>query len=152
MKGYYKMPIQTAEVLDSDGWLRTGDQAVEEEDGFIRITGRLKDVIIRGGENIYPKEVEDFLREMPGIKDVQIVAVPSEKYGEEAAAFVQLFDSVNLEASIIQDYCRGRIARYKTPKYIFFTDSFPMTANGKVQKYILREEAAACLQQLQMAH
>ena len=98
MKGYYKMPQQTAEVLSADGWLRTGDQAVEEEDGFIRITGRLKDVIIRGGENIYPKEVEDFLRDIPNIRDVQIVAVPSEKYGEEAAAFVQLHDGTALEA------------------------------------------------------
>ncbi|MBN1566843.1 MAG: AMP-binding protein [Acidobacteria bacterium] len=142
MKGYYKMPQQTAEVLNSDGWLRTGDQAVEDEDGFIRITGRLKDVIIRGGENIYPKEVEDFLREIPNIRDVQIVAVPSEKYGEEAAAFVQLRDGISLEAAEIQDFCRGKIARYKIPRHIFFTDSYPMTASGKIQKYKLREEAA----------
>jgi fatty-acyl-CoA synthase len=142
MKGYYKMPQQTAEILSSDGWLRTGDQAVEEEDGFIRITGRLKDVIIRGGENIYPKEVEDFLREIPNIRDVQIVAVPSEKYGEEAAAFVQLRDGITLEPAEIQDFCRGKIARYKIPKHIFFTDSYPMTSNGKIQKVKLREEAA----------
>ena len=136
------MPQQTAEVLSSDGWLRTGDQAVEEEDGFIRITGRLKDVIIRGGENIYPKEVEDFLREIPNIRDIQIVAVPSEKYGEEAAAFVQLHDGTTLEPGEIQDFCRGKIARYKIPKHIFFTDSYPMTASGKIQKFKLREEAA----------
>jgi fatty-acyl-CoA synthase len=145
MKGYYKMPQQTAEVLSSDGWLRTGDQAIEDEDGFIRITGRLKDVIIRGGENIYPKEVEDFLREIPSIRDVQIVAVPSEKYGEEAAAFVQLRDGIALEPAEIQDFCRGKIARYKIPKHIFFTNSYPMTASGKIQKFKLREEAASRL-------
>lgn len=142
MKGYYKMPQQTAEVVNADGWLRTGDQAVEDESGFIRITGRLKDVIIRGGENIYPKEVEDFLREIPNIRDVQIVAVPSEKYGEEAAAFVQLRDGMPLEEAEIQDFCRGKIARYKIPRHIFFTDAFPMTASGKIQKFKLREEAA----------
>jgi fatty-acyl-CoA synthase len=146
MKGYYKMPQQTAETISPDGWLRTGDQAVEDSEGYIRITGRLKDVIIRGGENIYPKEVEDFLREIPQILDVQIVAVPSEKYGEEAAAFVQLQNGSNLEASDIQDYCRGKIARYKTPKYIFFTNSFPMTASGKIQKFKLRETAKQKLQ------
>ncbi len=148
MKGYYKMPQQTAEVLSADGWLRTGDQAVEEDNGFIRITGRLKDVIIRGGENIYPKEVEDFLRDIPNVRDVQIVAVPSEKYGEEAAAFVQLHDGRALEAGEIQDFCRGKIARYKIPKHIFFTDSFPMTASGKIQKFKLREEAAARLSKI----
>jgi len=143
MKGYYKMPLQTAETLDADGWLRTGDQAVEDSEGYIRITGRLKDVIIRGGENIYPKEVEDFLRGIPNIRDVQIVAVPSKKYGEEAAAFVQLHAGAALEAAEIQDFCRGKMARYKVPKYIFFTDSYPMTASGKVQKFILRKKAAA---------
>jgi fatty-acyl-CoA synthase len=141
MKGYYKMPQQTAEAISPDGWLRTGDQAVGDEAGYIKITGRLKDVIIRGGENIYPKEVEDFLREIPNIRDVQIVAVPSEKYGEEAAAFVQMREGANLEASEIQDFCRGKIARYKIPKFIFFTDSFPLTASGKVQKFKLRETA-----------
>lgn len=151
MKGYYKMPQQTAEVLGEDGWLRTGDQAVVDEDGFIRITGRLKDVIIRGGENIYPKEVEDFLRDIPSIRDVQIVAVPDQKYGEEAAAFVQLRDGAALEPAEIQDFCRGKIARYKIPRYIFFTDSYPMTASGKIQKFKLREEAAARLRELETA-
>jgi fatty-acyl-CoA synthase len=146
MKGYYKMPQQTAEVISPDGWLRTGDQAVEDEGGFIKITGRLKDVIIRGGENIYPKEVEDFLRGIPHIRDVQIVAVPSEKYGEEAAAFVQLHEGTSIEPAEIQDFCRGKIARYKIPKHIFFTDSYPMTASGKIQKFKLRQEAANKLQ------
>jgi fatty-acyl-CoA synthase len=142
MKGYYKMPEQTAEVLSADGWLRTGDQAVKDEAGFVRITGRLKDVIIRGGENIYPKEVEDFLREFPNIRDIQIVAVPSEKYGEEAAAFIQPDSGIVLKETEIQDFCRGKIARNKIPKHIFFTNSFPMTASGKIQKFKLREEAA----------
>jgi len=145
MRGYYKLPQQTAEAISIDGWLRTGDQAVEDEEGYIKITGRLKDVIIRGGENIYPKEVEDFLRGIRNIRDVQIVAVPSEKYGEEAAAFVQLHDGAALEPSEIQDFCRGQIARYKIPKYIFFTDSYPLTASGKVQKFKLREEAKSKL-------
>ncbi|NLO89763.1 MAG: AMP-binding protein [Clostridia bacterium] len=142
MKGYYKMPKETAAVIDQDGWLRTGDMALKDERGYYKITGRIKDMIIRGGENIYPKEVEDFLYTMEGIKDVQIVGVPDEKYGEEVAAFVQVKEGYSLEPSDIQDYCRGRIARYKIPKHIFFVESFPMTANGKIQKYKLREEAA----------
>jgi fatty-acyl-CoA synthase len=98
-----------------------------------------------GGENLYPKEVEDFLRDIPNIRDIQIVAVPSEKYGEEAAAFVQLHDGTTLKAGEIQDFCRGEIARYKIPKHIFFTDEYPMTASGKIQKLKLREEASARL-------
>jgi len=145
MKGYYKMPEETAKAIDADGWLHTGDIAVLDPDGNYRITGRLKDMIIRAGENIYPKELEDFLYTIPGIKDVQVVGVPSLKYGEEVAAYVQLKNGTNLEASEIQDYCRRRIARYKVPKYVFFVDSFPVTANGKVQKYKLREDAIARL-------
>jgi len=142
MKGYYQMPAETAQAIDSDGWLHTGDIAILREDGNYKITGRLKDMIIRGGENIYPKEVEDFLHGMEGVKDVQVVGVPSEKYGEEVVAYVQLKSGYSLEASEIQDYCRTRIARYKIPRYIYFTEQFPITANGKVQKYKLREDAA----------
>ncbi len=145
MRGYYKMPAETAKVIDAQGWLRTGDIALLDEAGNYRITGRLKDVIIRAGENIYPKEVEGFLLEMPGIRDVQIVGVPSEKYGEEVAAYIQLRNGESIEASEIQDFCRTRIARYKVPKYIFFVDRFPLTANGKVQKYKLREDAVRSL-------
>jgi len=142
MKGYYKMPGETAAAIDEDGWLHSGDIAVKDENGYYKITGRLKDMIIRRGENIYPKEVEDFLYTMEGIKDVQIVGVPDEKYGEEVAAYVQLKEGYSLEPSDIQDYCRGKIARYKIPKYIFFVDKYPMTASGKIQKYKLREDAA----------
>jgi fatty-acyl-CoA synthase len=145
MKGYYKMPHETAAAIDSEGWLRTGDTAMSTEDGYYKITGRLKDLIIRGGENIYPKEVEDFLHGVPGIRDVQIVGVPSEKYGEEVAAYVQLHKDIALEAGDIEDFCRGKIARYKIPKYVFFVDSFPMTTSGKIQKFKLREDAAARL-------
>ena len=145
MKGYYQMPAETAQAIDSEGWLHSGDIAILREDGNYRITGRLKDMIIRGGENIYPKEVEDFIHGVEGIKDVQVVGVPSEKYGEEVVAYVQLKSGYSLEASEIQDYCRTRIARYKIPRHIFFTDQFPTTASGKVQKYKLREDAAARL-------
>lgn len=142
MKGYYKMPEETAKAIDKDGWLHSGDVAVRREDGYYMITGRCKDMIIRGGENIYPKEIEDFLYGVPGVKDVQVVGVPSEKYGEEVAAYVQVKDGASLEPSDVQDFCRGKIARYKIPKYVFFVEEFPLTVSGKIQKYKLREDAA----------
>lgn len=142
MKGYYNMPEETAKAIDKDGWLHSGDIAIRRDDGYFQITGRCKDMIIRGGENIYPKELEDFLYGVPGLKDVQVVGVPSEKYGEEVAAYVQVKEGASLEPSDVQDYCRGKIARYKIPKYVFFVDEFPLTASGKIQKYKLREDAA----------
>ncbi len=142
MKGYYNMPEETAKVIDKEGWCHSGDIAIRREDGYYQITGRLKDMIIRGGENIYPKELEDFLYGVPGVKDVQVVGVPSEKYGEEVVAYVQTEEGASLEPSDIQDFCRGRIARYKIPKYVFFVEEFPLTASGKIQKFILREDAA----------
>ena len=142
MKGYYKMPEETAKAIEPDGWLHSGDIAIRRPDGYYQITGRLKDMIIRGGENIYPKELEDFLYGVPGVKDVQVVGVPSEKYGEEVAAYIQLKEGASLEPSDVQDFCRGKIARYKIPKYIFFVEEFPLTASGKVQKFVLREDAA----------
>ncbi len=141
MNGYYKMPEETARAIDPGGWLHTGDLAVMIENNYYRITGRLKDMVIRGGENIYPKEVEDFLLGVTEIRNVQIVGVPNDMYGEEVAAFVQLHPGANLEPSEIPDYCRGKIARYKIPKHIYFIDDFPMTASGKIQKYKLREMA-----------
>ncbi len=139
MRGYYKMPSATAEVIDSEGWLHSGDLGIKDEDGNYRITGRIKDLIIRGGENIYPKEIEDFLYRMPQVKDVQIVGVPSEKYGEEVGAFVILKDDQTLTCEEVQDFCRGRIARYKIPRHVFFVDQYPVTGSGKVKKYRLRE-------------
>ena len=142
MKGYYNMPGETAAVIDGDGWLCSGDLGVMDADGYLAITGRLKDMIIRGGENIYPKEVEEYLYTMEGIRDVQVVGVPSRKYGEEVCAFVIPREGVKLEPEEVRDFCRGKIARMKIPKYVVMVDSFPMTASGKIQKYKLREEAS----------
>ncbi len=141
MKGYYNMPEQTAAVIDGDGWLHSGDQAEVDENGYFRITGRIKDMIIRGGENIYPREIEEFLYTLNGVKDVQVVGIPDRKYGEVIGAFIILKEGANLTEEDVQDFARGRIASYKRPKYVFFVDSFPLTASGKVQKYKLREIA-----------
>jgi fatty-acyl-CoA synthase len=142
MRGYYKMPEETAKCIDESGWLHSGDLGVKDENGNFRVTGRIKDMIIRGGENVYPKEIEDFLYTMPGIKDVQIIGVPSEKYGEEVSAFVILHPDISMTAEDVRDYCRGKISRFKIPKYVFFVESFPLTSSGKIQKYLLREEGA----------
>jgi fatty-acyl-CoA synthase len=139
MKGYYKMPEATQEVIDEEGWLHTGDLAIQDERGYYKITGRLKDMIIRGGENIYPREIEEFLYTHPAIMDVQVVGVPDEKYGEIPVAFVRKKDGVSVTAEEIREYCMGQIARYKIPEHVIFVDEYPMTANGKIQKYKLRE-------------
>jgi fatty-acyl-CoA synthase len=141
MKGYYKMPDETGKAIDKDGWLHSGDIGKVDQDGYYAVTGRLKDMIIRGGENIYPKEVEDFIHHMPGIKDVQVVGVPSKRYGEQPGAFIILRPGENIKAEDVLDHCRGKISFYKVPKYVQFVDSFPMTASGKIQKYKLREES-----------
>lgn len=142
MKGYYKMPEQTAACIDTNGWLHSGDIGRMDKDGYYYITGRLKDLIIRGGENISPKEVEDFIGHMPGIKDVQIVGVPSKKYGEQPGAFIIRSDGADVTEADVEDFCRNKISWFKIPKYITFVDTYPMTASGKIQKYKLREEAA----------
>ena len=139
MKGYYKNPEATAEVIDKNGFLHSGDLGVKDEDGYYRITGRIKDMIIRGGENVYPREIEEFLFQIPGIKDVQVAAVPSKKYGEEVGAFIILHEGVKMEPEDVRDFCKGKIARYKTPKYVFFVDEFPLTGSGKIQKFKLKE-------------
>jgi len=141
MKGYYNMPQETARTIDADGWLRSGDLGVMDQEGYLSITGRLKDMIIRGGENIYPREIEEFLYTMDGIRDVQVVGVSSKKYGEEVGAFVVLKDGYDYAPEDIRDFCRGKIARYKIPKYVAFVSEYPMTASGKVQKFKLREMA-----------
>jgi fatty-acyl-CoA synthase len=142
MKGYYKMPEATALCIDKQGWLHSGDLGVKDGDGNFRVTGRIKDMIIRGGENIYPKEIEDFLYTMPGIKDVQVVGIASQKYGEEVGAFIILHKDITLNEEDVRDFCRGQISRFKIPKYIFFVDAFPLTSSGKIQKYVLRELGA----------
>ncbi|RQD81601.1 AMP-binding protein [Methanosalsum natronophilum] len=147
MKGYYKMPDMTQKTIDSEGWLHSGDLAVMDEDGYYSITGRIKDMIIRGGENIYPKEIEEFLYTVPGIKDAQVVGIPDEKYGEIVGAFVILNDDSDINASDIMDYARTKIARYKVPKHVFIVDEYPMTASGKVQKFKLRELAQELIEE-----
>lgn len=142
MKGYYNMPEETAKAIDQDGWLHSGDIGMVDEEGYYYITGRLKDMIIRGGENIYPKEVEDFIYHMEEVSDVQVVGVPSKRYGEQPGAFIILRPGATLTPEDVQDYCRGKIAWYKIPKYVAFVDAYPMTASGKIMKYKLREMAA----------
>ncbi|WP_409199380.1 AMP-binding protein [Methanobrevibacter sp. DSM 116169] len=139
MKGYYKNPEKTKETIEEDGWLHTGDLATVDEDGFYSIVGRIKDMIIRGGENIYPREVEEFLHTMDGIQDVQVAGIPDEKYGEIVGAFVIKEENSDLTEEDIRDYAVGEIARYKVPKYVFFVDEFPLTTSGKIQKYKLAD-------------
>ncbi|MBO7270473.1 MAG: AMP-binding protein, partial [Bacteroidales bacterium] len=116
-----------------------GDLGVKDPDGNYRITGRIKDMIIRGGENVYPREIEEFLYKMPGIKDVQVAAVPSPKYGEQVGAFIILHDDVDMDEQQVQEFCRGKIARHKIPKYVFFVKEFPLTGSGKIQKFKLKD-------------
>ncbi|GBF31978.1 acetoacetyl-CoA synthetase [Desulfocucumis palustris] len=141
MKGYYKMPESSNAAIDREGWLHTGDLGIMDKEGYFRITGRIKDMIIRGGENIYPREVEEFLYTHPKIKDVQVVGVPSEKYGEEVMAFICLNQGEEATVEEIREFCTNKIARYKIPRFITFVNGYPTTASGKVQKYKLREQA-----------
>jgi fatty-acyl-CoA synthase len=135
------MPEATACAIDSEGWLHTGDLAVMDEQGYCKITGRIKNMIIRGGENIYPREIEEYLYRHPKISDVQVYGVPDHKYGEQVMAAVKLKDGESCTADEIRDFCQGEIARYKIPRYVKFVDSYPMTASGKVQIFKLREQA-----------
>ncbi len=139
MKGYYKKPEETAKVIDSDGWLHSGDLGIKDEDGYFKVTGRIKDMIIRGGENIYPREIEEFLYGMEEIQDVQVAGIPDEKYGEVVGAFIILKEGKTLQEEDVIDFCRGKIARFKIPQYVFFVDSYPMTGSGKIQKFKLGE-------------
>lgn len=139
MIGYYKDPESTAMLIDKNNWLHSGDLGYKDENGNFHITGRIKDMIIRGGENIYPSEIEAFLQNMPEVKIAQVVGVPSKKYGECVGAFIMLKPDCALEASDVRDFCKDKIARYKVPKYIFFVNEFPLTGSGKIQKFKLRE-------------
>jgi len=141
MKGYYKMPEATAAAIDKDGWLHTGDMARCDENGYYKITGRIKDMIIRGGENIYPKEIEDFIYTHPKVRDVQVIGVPDKQYGEEIMACVILKDGETLTVDELKDYVRSHMAKHKTPRYIDFVTEFPMNAAGKIMKYKMREMA-----------
>lgn len=145
MKGYYNMPEATAAAIDAEGWLHSGDLGTVDADGYYRITGRIKDMIIRGGENIYPREIEEFLYTMPGVEDAQVVGVPDAKYGEVVGAFIRRSAGSDIAEGDVQEFARARMARYKCPKHIWFVDTFPMTASGKIQKYKLREMAKESL-------
>ncbi len=145
MKGYYKMPEATEKAVDGDGWLHTGDLAIMDENGYCKITGRIKDMIIRGGENIYPREIEEFLYTHSKIRDVQVVGVPSEKYGEEVVAYVQLKPGEDSSDGELKAFCKDKIAFHKMPAFFLFTEEYPTTASGKIQKYKLREQATRVL-------
>ena len=138
MKGYYNNDEATQKAIDEEGWLHSGDLGIKTEEGFFRITGRIKDMIIRGGENIYPREIENYLFQLPQIEAVEVAGIPSNKYGEQVGAFIKLKSGQSLAEEEVKEYCRGQIARFKIPKYVFFVEDFPMTASGKIQKYKLK--------------
>ncbi len=145
MKGYYKMPEETKKAIDENGWLHSGDLGTCDENGYYRITGRIKDMIIRGGENVYPREIEEFLFTMPGVKSAQVVGIPDKKYGEIVGAFIIPSTDAALTEEDVRDYALSRIARYKVPKHVFFVEEFPLTASGKVQKFKLKDLAIELL-------
>lgn len=139
MKGYYKNPEATAQVIDADGWLHSGDLAIKDEEGFYHITGRIKDMIIRGGENIYPREIENYIYKMDGVDMVEVVGVPDKHYGEIVVAFIIPKQGAQLTEAGVKDYCSKLLAKFKVPKYVFFVKDYPKTGSGKVQKFKLRE-------------
>ena len=141
MKGYYKMPSATREAIDEDGWLHTGDLCVRDENGNYRVTGRLKDMIIRGGENIYPREIEEFIITHPKVRDVQVIGVPDKKYGEEIMACVIVEEGQTLTEDELKTFVAASMARHKVPRYVWFMDKFIMNDAGKIQKFKMREKA-----------
>jgi fatty-acyl-CoA synthase len=145
MLGYWNDLERTAEAIDRAGWMHTGDLATMDNEGYVNIVGRIKDMIIRGGENVYPREVEEFLYTHPAVIDVQVIGVPDPTYGEEIMAWVKVQPGTSLDADELREFCRGRIAHYKVPRHIHFVDEFPLTVTGKVQKFKMREEAIRLL-------
>jgi fatty-acyl-CoA synthase len=141
MQGYWNEPERTADAIDSEGWMHSGDLAVMDANGYVKIVGRLKDMIIRGGENVYPREIEEYLFTHPDVVDAQVVGVPDARFGEQIMAWIQKRDGSSLSEADVIDYCKGRIAHFKVPRYVRFTIEFPMTVTGKIQKYRLREQA-----------
>jgi fatty-acyl-CoA synthase len=140
MKGYWNDAEKTAEAIDGGGWMHTGDLATMDAEGYVNIVGRLKDMVIRGGENVYPREIEEFLYRHPKVQDVQVIGVPDPRYGEEICAWIKLRDGQSATAEEIRDFCKGQIAHYKIPRYIEFVPEFPMTITGKIQKFVMREQ------------
>jgi fatty-acyl-CoA synthase len=145
MQGYWNDAARTADAIDADGWMHTGDLAVMAHDGYVNIVGRIKDMVIRGGENVYPREIEEFLYTHPAVADVQVIGVPDERYGEELMAWIKLQPGTSATDDEIREFCRGKIAHFKIPRYVRFVDEFPMTVTGKVQKYLMREKSIADL-------
>jgi fatty-acyl-CoA synthase len=141
MRGYHNNPEGTREAIDDAGWLHSGDLATMDERGYVKITGRAKEMIIRGGENVYPREIEEFLFGHPKVKNVQVIGVPDEKYGEEIQAWIELREGESASEEEIREYCKGKIAHYKIPRYVKFVTEYPMTVTGKIQKYKMREQA-----------
>ena len=140
MKGYWNDAEKTGEAIDDGGWMHTGDLATMDEQGYVNIVGRLKDMVIRGGENVYPREIEEFLYRHPKIQDVQVIGVPDPKYGEEICAWIKLHAGQSATPEEIREFCKGQIAHYKIPRYIEFVAEFPMTITGKIQKFVMREQ------------
>ena len=149
MQGYYNNPETTAEAIDPHGWLHSGDLGVTDKDGYVSITGRLKDMIIRGGENIYPREIEDVLFTHPKIAEVAVFGVPDDFYGEELVAWIQLHEHENCDEEEIRAFCHDKLSHFKIPLYIRFVKEFPMTVTGKLQKYQMRAEMIQSLENLQ---
>jgi fatty-acyl-CoA synthase len=145
MKGYWNDAAKTAEAIDEAGWMRTGDLATMDKDGYVNIVGRLKDMVIRGGENVYPREIEEFLYRHPKIQDVQVIGVPDPRYGEEICAWIKLHNGQTATAEEIREFCKGQIAHYKIPRYVEFVPEFPMTITGKIQKFVMRDQTIAKL-------
>jgi fatty-acyl-CoA synthase len=143
MLGYWNDPERTTEAIDAARWMHTGDLATMDDDGYLNIVGRIKDLIIRGGENVYPREIEEFLYSHPGISDVQVIGVPDQKYGEEIMAWVRLREGGSMSEQEVRAFCQGRIAHFKIPRYVKFVDAFPMTVTGKIQKFKMRDQAIA---------
>jgi fatty-acyl-CoA synthase len=139
MSGYYNLPDKTAQAVDAQGWLHTGDLAMQEPNGYFRITGRIKDLVIRGGENIFPREIEEVLYRHPSVKEVQVIGVPDRKFGEEVMAWVSLREGAQATVEELKAFCKERLAYFKVPHYWKFTDQFPTTVTGKIQKYRMRE-------------
>jgi fatty-acyl-CoA synthase len=145
MLGYWDEPGKTAEAIDAGRWMHTGDLATMDEAGYLNIVGRTKDMVIRGGENVYPREVEEFLYGHPAISDVQVIGVPDVRFGEELCAWIRLREGATLTEDEVREYCRGQLAHYKVPRYVRFVDEFPMTITGKIQKYKMREDSIESL-------
>jgi len=146
MRGYWDDPERTSEAIDAAGWMHTGDLATVDDEGYCNIVGRIKDMVIRGGENVYPREIEEFLYRHPAIQDVQVIGVPDPKYGEELCAWIKVKPGHSLNAEAVRAFCQGQIAHYKIPRFVKFVDGFPMTVTGKIQKYIMRQQMIAELQ------